>query len=207
MKRLIAAMVVIGGLGLVGWHLYANMYQQLTLTDTNATNVTLYRAAPSESGPGYNAQKPVLTLDNVGSYRVKKALYVYVARAGNGFESATDQLPVGKQPVSFSVQLAYTSQHLQQLLPTEGPLALQALDQAYPSQMALYTPENGKLYDDGQWYGVKLVANDGVDDTYRAVVEKEGDRWQVATRPPAIALSHPVYPNIPQDILSDVDSF
>ena len=123
------------------------------------------------------------------------------------YKTSVQRIVVGTIPVNIKFELGYTDQKLNALLSDEQPEVVQVLGAAFPAQMRQFDVRGGKFYHDGSWYAAKLVPHDASQDTYRVVLNKQAGRWVVATKPPRIVLSSPVFPNIPKDILSDVNNF
>ena len=186
-----------------GYWKWTERYQKITINSTPSSAVTFYE---SDDNKPLESRTVVLAAPKPGEYKIKRGNYQYVANGGGDYAKRVGSIAVGNKPVALTITLSYSPEKLASLLKIEQPAALQALNKKYPSQMAGYTPSNGKLYDMGQWYGVKLTPKTPNQDTYRVVLHKDGNTWKVMTTP-SIILSSPVYPAIPHDILSDIDNF
>lgn len=97
---------------------------------------------------------------------------------------------------------------LEQQLTTELPQITETLLSAYPKISTDYTIENASLYDKGQWFGAVLRykgADNTNRDSLRVLLQKEKNTWKLRTTPPRILLSSKEYPDVPKDILIDIN--
>lgn len=217
MNRRLLGFLGLGVLVLVVFFAINSFFGNKTSLDVNNINaevVKVYVASKQNTGEQDLAYKPnsspVAELYNPGKFNVKvkkSRSYVVVGSSNKPYyETNTQRINVGDSPSNAKVELALSEAYLKQLLAKEEPAALAALKAKYPAQFDSFTPTGGKLYKEGQWYAVKLVPKAG-GDTYRVVLKKESSGWVVVTDPPALILSKPVYPNVPRDVLSDINNF
>ncbi len=93
-------------------------------------------------------------------------------------------------------------------LKKEQKTILGVLTAKYPKIKTEYVINQGKLYDQGQWYGTTLTYQ-GKDtmnrDTLRVLMQKKDGIWVVRTTPPAPLLSTVEYPDVPKSILHDIN--
>lgn len=101
------------------------------------------------------------------------------------------------EPVDLTKQLA-----------VEEPEILKVINTNYPQIATSYVINKGKLYGDGSWYGTTLTYT-GTDtmsrDTLRILMQKQGDDWKLLTTPPQILLSTVEFPDVPKEILKDIN--
>lgn len=215
MNNRIKFLVVLVGIlviSLVGYGIYQNQYQTVTVSSPSGYSYTLsmYPATGNNESTSYDSSDPVLTTSEDGDYKIKKGSYVYVVD-GPGKDYKQNIQPVSTDTGKINIKVVktdYTPEKLQELLLGEKSAAEAAVVQQYPEQMKQYRISGGKLYKDGTWYAAKLVPNDSQNlDELRIVLHKINGRWEVITQPPEIVLSSPVYPDIPHDILSDINNF
>jgi hypothetical protein len=188
---------------------YQNRYQYLILSGNQSFEFSLFKRSSSIDGLYYNKNDLVFSTNKSGKYKIKRGDYVYVAsRPSKDYAPIIKPLSLGTTRVLVSINdFKYTDQKLQSLLITESPGIETLINNSYPLPMANYSIVSPKLYYTGQWYGALLVPKDALNqDTYRIVLKKKDGRWSVVTTPPSIILSQPVYPNIPFDILSDLNN-
>jgi hypothetical protein len=188
---------------------YQNRYQYLILSSNQSFEFKLYKHGSSLDGLDYNDKGMIFSSNKSGKYKIKRGAYIYVAsRPSKDYAPIIKPLSLSTTRVLVSINdFKYTDQKLQSLLITESPGIENLINNSYPLPMANYSIASPKLYYTGQWYGAVLVPKDALNqDTYRIVLKKKDGRWSVVTTPPSIILSQPVYPNIPFDILSDLNN-
>ena len=171
---------------------------------------SLYESEGEAESTAYNKDRLVFRTTSNASQRVKHGNYVYVVSGNNNdLKSYAQSITVDKTSIKISVPvLGYTDKKLANLLAVEEPLVKSILQNRYPFQMQLYSVQSSKLYKNGDWYGAKLVPNDtGSYDTLRVVLKKEKGVWKIVTQPPEPVISKPVYPEIPTEILTDINNF
>ena len=194
---------------IAGYKTYVNQYQYLVLSGNQSFEFSLFKRSSSIDGLYYNKNDLVFSTNKSGKYKIKRGDYVYVAsRPSKDYAPIIKPLSLGTTRVLVSINdFKYTDQKLQSLLITESPGIENLINNSYPLPMTNYSIVSPNLYYTGQWYGALLVPKDALNqDTYRIVLKKKDGRWSVVTTPPSIILSQPVYPNIPFDVLSDLNN-
>jgi hypothetical protein len=193
----------------LGWRSYRDSFQTIKVTARKPFTLTLYAPLSTDESNAYDKSKVFFVATDTETFRVKKGVYVYAVSGGSDYQEFSEQISVGAKPVNLSMpQLNYTPAKLASMLAKERPAIESVINNAYPSQMKIYSIQGGKLYGNGQWYGARLVPNDPrTYDTLRIILKKEGPTWQIVTKPPEIVISQPVYPQIPAYILSDLNNF
>ena len=188
---------------------YKDSFQTITITAKSNFTFSLYGAVAAQESNAYDKNKLSFSTSTPSKHKVKRGEYVYVVTGRNGdYQTLAQGITIGGQPISMPIpSLNFTSGKLTALLSAENSDIKAAIQAKYPSQMGLYSIQEGKLYENGDWYGAKLVPNDpGTYDTLRIVLRKETGTWRVVTDPPEITISQPVYPNIPANILINLDN-
>jgi ribosomal protein L24 len=194
---------------IAGYKTYINQYQYLVLSSNQPFEFSLYKRSSGADSLEYSKNDVAFRSDKSGKYKIKKGDYVYVARSPDkDYLPIVNGLSLDKSKALVSINdFKYTEQKLQSLLSTESPEIESLVNSSYPIPMSSYTIQSSRLYYTGQWYGALLVPKDALNqDTYRIVLKKKDGRWSVVTTPPSIILSQPVYPNIPFDVLSDLNN-
>lgn len=200
---------LLGGIFL-GFRSYQNSFQTVHITNKSDFVLTLYASKSSEESIDYNKSVSYFSTSTPGKFRVKKDDYVYTVSSKDGaYQPFVKAVTVDTKPVSLAIpSLAYTDKKLDELLVVEEPSIKAVIQAKYPAQLSVYSVGNGKLYKNGQWYGAKLVPNDpNTYDTLRIILKKDRGTWHIMTTPPEIVISQPIYPNIPLDILTDLNNF
>jgi len=145
------------------------------------------------------------------SERMKTTLIVIAAVIiGTGaftYGALTAPRPAKSAPVASTTPQP-VKVDLDQLLQTEQPTILGVLTTAYPKISTDYTIDQGKLFDQGEWYGTTLTyrGSDTMNrDTLRVLLQKKQGVWVLRTTPPEPLLSKVEFPEVPKTILDTIN--
>jgi hypothetical protein len=213
---LILIVLVLLAVGGIGWSLYAS-YQQVTVSFTQTKPgfaVNIYKTAgptgETSATELIKAGSLVKTVESDDSFKLKSGSYAWET-TGNDFQRQTGTLELKQTPLVIVVNPKYTDTKLASLLIQEKP-ALQKLMGTIPGVGTSFKTNDGKLYQDGTWYGAIIYPNVSAEtlrtsyvDVFHVVAHKESGNWKIITNPPDLALSTRTYLNIPRDILVDVN--
>jgi len=184
---------------------YLNSQQYVTLVFSNVSKITLDKIG-SQNGA---SSVGVVVRGSDKKIKISKGDYLLNYSANNGFASDSFTLPVGDTPVTKTINPDYSTEKYSSVLSQEKPTIDSVLFSKYPNLASLYDIQTGKLYEKGNWYATTLLYK-GDDyfnyDTLRVVMEKENNQWVIKTDPPDINLDSLTYPNIPIEILKDVNN-
>ena len=146
-------------------------------------------------------------LQENGSLRLQNGEYTYRPL---GEMWSTD--PVGftvDSDEEISVNPSYSDDHRYEILRRENPAIVGVINNTFGDTMRDFTIETGTIYQQGDWYATLLSQDSlpgGQDgDIYRIVLHKVDGTWQIAAGP-EIVLGAPVYPDVPYEILKDINS-
>lgn len=132
-----------------------------------------------------------------------------LATIGEKYDNTPTRFSVGETDSTVVVNPTYSAAYRDKILTAELPAITKVLTDEYPTVMPGFIIGKGEIYNDGLWYATTLtqVPPTPVDqgDIYRTVLKKEEGVWVMKTKP-AIALSIKEYPDIPKDILSDINT-
>ncbi len=207
-KRLLAFIVLFLVLlfGLLYGLSRSHSSQQATIDYVHSHDVAVYDASESQTSKAVLAQHVSASGE---SLKLKKNhTYIVKAKGESGYEDSSVGFVLTDEPKTININPFYSKDKLADLLKTEQGAIKQALSAAYP-QISLYKVDNGKLYHWGDWYGTILRYKGSYgqsSDSLRVVLAKEGGTWKVKTDPPNITLSKFVFPDVPVDILRDVNN-
>jgi len=200
----IAVLVLIVGIVMLGNYLNS---QPVQVDFENVTKVDVYDAQPDQDNPS-----PVATITSSGSsVRLQKDTRHFFAYEGaEGYASGTTEFtPTGQENATVTISPYFSDAKLDALLDDELDAIRQTLRTKYGSPVNDYELQRGKLYKFGEWYGttLKYVGDDIFNsDTLRVVLGKDdAGTWSVATDPPSISLSKFLFPDVPVEILRDVN--
>jgi hypothetical protein len=103
----------------------------------------------------------------------------------------------------------YSDKKLESMLGTDKiALIHSVIKKSYPDVDKNYTVQKGRLHHYGEWYTTAFVYKKGYNfnsDTLHIVLKEVDGRWQIATKP-GITLDRFTNPNIPVDILRQVNN-
>ncbi len=142
------------------------------------------------------------------SIRLKNGYRYDISYKGNdGYESGDISISTPSSAREIKISPYYSSARLSDQLNKEVEPIHQKVKSHYRN-IHLYEIQKGRLYHYGEWYGttLKYVGSDPFNsDTLRIVLKKESGVWVVKTDPPNISLSKFDHPDIPEDILRDIN--
>lgn len=181
-----------------------NSQQTITVKYKNISKVTIQKI-----GEGSRSLEKETTYKKSGEkIKVSKGRYLLKYTGSDGYTSDYKNFDVANKPIYISLNPDYSEDRLSSILEGEFEGIKAALSAKYQN-IDNYIIQKGKLYKEGQWYGTTLQYN-GDDlfnyDTLRLVMGKRGGAWQLVTDPPNIVLNSKDYPNIPIDVLRDVNN-
>lgn len=103
----------------------------------------------------------------------------------------------------------YSQEKLDTLLTSSVITSVQnKLINTYTDTLGEYTIEKGKLYHYGEWYSTSFIYKgeySETSDTLHVIVKKTPQGWEVVADP-NITFDKFTYPNIPLDVLQDINS-
>lgn len=187
---------------------YITSFHSVTITYKNTEKVTIYHT-PDQHNQNDNKHESITTITQSGQkVKLKKGSdYIAEFTGVAGYDSGTALVRDGQKELSIDPH--FSQEKLREILNDEMPSIRLTLSSKY-SNMNLYTASEEKLYLWGEWYGATLkYTGDDIfnSDTLRVVLKKENDVWIIKTDPPNISLSKFSYPDIPEEILRDVNNF
>lgn len=133
--------------------------------------------------------------------------YYYITDGENVASSAVNFSVPNDTAIVINPDL--TNIYLATLLPQETPKINQLIETQYPKILNGYKINTGKFYKQGQWYATIISnqrsTNDSPYDEYRVVLHKKDGQWVLVTTP-EISLSAITFPDVPREILSDINN-
>lgn len=175
-----------------------NSYHKVTFRyDHERGSVTLIKPNSSDQPIEVKSGRP-LTLRE-GDYILKR-------KGENIIES--EQTVKVTQDETFDINLYFTNRYLDRLYDFERGDIEPVLYEAYPKAQATYNLKNGRLYVDGTVYGATLEHIDDNNqnrDSLKVLMKKDGNEWKLLTKPPIPILSQPLYPDIPIDVITQIN--
>jgi hypothetical protein len=187
---------------------YSSLYQKIIVSSNESFSLKLYKI--KSQGEGVVVDKNIFfETSKPGSYRLRKGFYRYIlSKQKPDYIDKTSDIKLDKDKVVIKAgDFSFTEEKLKSMLLNEESTINELIKQSYPIPMSSYTVQQPKLYYTGQWYGALLVPpNTDEQDTYRIVLKKDNGKWLIVTKPPDILLAKPVFPDVPFNILSDLNN-
>lgn len=195
--------VVVFAIGVFGVAGYFSDHQKITITvesGAEQTQTTISKTGSSDKK----------TIQYGQTFRMKKGNY-HLETTGTDFVTLGTDIEIKDKDTTITLSPNYTTDKLNHLLKEQQKALRSTIVQAFPKVDRSYTVNPGKLYRTGQWYATFLVKTPPTGsvayyDHYRIVLKKEGGTWKTVTSIPEISLSSKKYPDIPKDILIDVNN-
>lgn len=150
---------------------------------------------------------PKITVKNNQTLRLKQGDY-RIETSGNNIQPDTTFITIDKTTTNIEVKFSYSQDYLKSLLNDQQSEIEEVIAAKYPTINSLYTLHNQALYHHGEYYGATLRFKDQTSDqrdTLHILAQKNDNSWQIISNPPSPVLSAPDYPNIPKEILRQIN--
>lgn len=202
-KVLIIVAIVVAVVGTAGWFIADFLNKKVvTLKPSNGVTMTFGEPSHGEEGAGI-AKEIAKTSKETKEVRVKPGFYA-VIYTGQGIKQTRQLVEVRKDVTITAPTPTFSDERLLALLQDQKSAINAVLSSNDKTQG--YTPKNELLYEDGTWYAAKLVPADPINqDTLVVILHKENNTWKVAADP-AITLYIADHPEIPEDIIRDINN-
>lgn len=192
---------------IVGWVVFERLsLKTLTINYQNIEKVELYSTEKLNKG---ESEKPLREVVLSGQeIKLKKGKYTLKYYGAENYQSLFIEIELNEKFQTVDLRPSFTEEYLNSQLDAELSTINKQLLETFPKIKGLYKINRGKLYHDGEWYGTTLVYK-GKDisnsDSLRVALKKEASGWSVKSNPPDIYLSKHVYPDIPVDVLREIN--
>lgn len=206
-KKLIAIIILIlfTGTGLSAVINYFKSSEEIKISYKNSREVKIYDTSNSIDGDKKLVKEVVASDEKI---RLKKGFsYSIEYRGAEKYESGKISFAVPSEDKHISIDPPYSQARLNQQLNSDLETLHQTIKNSFEN-MHLYEIQRGKLYHTGEWYGATLeyIGQDAFSaDTLRIVMKKENGIWKVKSELPYIYLSKFAHPDVPKDVLSDIN--
>lgn len=183
---------------------YVSSFRKVAITlERPDMSAELFKRDPNSDESNNDTKEATLSSSQTLSLQPGK---YYLIPKGDKLDQSQISFTVGDKDTTISVNPGYSQDYLNSLLDKELPTIRAVLTTKYPA-ITSYSIQRGKLYEDGTWYGtllVEKVAPQDVGDTYRVVLHKVKDTWQVAAAP-QLVLTTPDNKDVPEAVLRDLN--
>lgn len=142
--------------------------------------------------------------------RLKKQNSYLVHYTGlKGFASGEVVLIIKPGVNNFNINPYFSDSKLGSILQTELLTIRSTVLNKFPNIERLYKYTDEKLYHYGEWYSARLkyIGDDNFNsDSLLLLLNKQDGVWKIVSSPPQIILGTVDYPNIPGDILTNINN-
>lgn len=204
LKILILLLLIVLG---AGGFWYFNSFQKLTISLDAPVQAKVFKASHGEEGPGYDSKAPIKEVASGQTIKLKRGDYLIVSQPSDDYSQQILNISLKNSRVDVKVNPDYTSHKLNVLFNAEQANITKTIVAKYSNFASLYKVGEAKLYKKGEWCGVKLTPLDPKQDIRKIILKKDSGAWLVVTDPPPIVIGAPIYPDIPKEIISDVNNF
>lgn len=205
--------------GAVYMFLSQRSYQNVNLVVDNPSGksfkATIHRIDSENHEGDYTSglenTKPITEVSESIVVNLRPGNYLVVSKGNVDFEDMTTEFSVQDKPIDVVLKPSFTSAVLENELVRQRDKIVSALRTTSPNATNFYSIDIEKLYQQGGWFGGTLVPKNSSDqqlavDVLRFVAQKQSNgSWRIVTNPPELLLSHVKYPNIPREILLDLN--
>lgn len=139
--------------------------------------------------------------------RLKKGEYV-VRNIGDRITKDEKKITIDHTTRDIKVSFSYAEKYLSELYVLEKATIHTVLFDTYPKITELYEIRDDRLYGKADIFGATLIAKNQAGDntdTLHVLLQKKSGKWQVISKPPAPILSAQDYPDVPRDILVQIN--
>jgi hypothetical protein len=215
--RLVLLLVILSlvGSGFVAYK-YFTGFQTLSINVSNAMenpSVTVYKVPPQNevSNPELviNDKMIVKKITANSKLKLRKGRY-YITATSKTTANDHQDITLEDKPTTVTINPYLNPTLLSQRVATEETSILPLLYKTYPQINHGYVLQTGKLYGQGDWYSATLISGSNptpsdYHDVYHVVLHKKNGVWTVKTKFPDLNVDKYTYPDIPRDILGEVN--
>ena len=204
-KILLVGFLIIVGLAALGL-LLRHPSQKVSVSLGQQVSIKIYKKTGHEPYDYNRKSLPVASLNQNSVLNLKKGDYVVVVDNPANYSSGYYSLTAAQDLVTLSINPSYSKEKLGRLFETEGLSIHQTINALYPNLNDYYSVLSERLYVHGDWYGEVLKPNSPDIDVARLVFKKESGQWKLAVNKPELVISQIIYPDIPIEVLSDINN-
>lgn len=210
-RLIVVLLLIIAGLGAWRWW---PRYYDLTI-NVNPTvsdfSVKVYPVKEGQDVGSATSSQPVAEVKQTQTLNLRQGNYLVLSGPEPDFIVTIKDVKL-ESNTSVDITPAYSSTKLDDLLKAESSAIQQAVRSSVYGFSDGFSIGPGKLFGLGEWYGTIIYPNLSDEelrlqyvDVYRLVMKKENGVWKLATNPPQLILGDPDYPEIPREVLDNVN--
>lgn len=175
---------------------------QLLTVNADPTNLSMSLSPIA----GEHDEGRTITVVSGSPIKIEKGNYLLTTKATGDYRQLIQDISLGEKALNISAVPAFTDERLVSLLSSEQDAVTKAIETTYAEHMQILQIKSGKLHGRGEWYsGLLVPKTPGEFDIYRFILKKVGGQWKLQTTPPELIISRQDYPQIPLDILRDLN--
>jgi hypothetical protein len=200
---IIAAALIAGGFA---YKYYASFHKITVTVPAADLTVDIYQQKPGVDEQDASSGIKQGTVKGTAELSLQAGTY-FALPEGNKYDTSAVSFVVEDKDISVTIKPGFSVEYLTDLLKQELPSLKSVIVAKYPQATTNFSLNEGKLYQDGTWYGTTLIQNAEAGnngDVYRTVLHKVNGVWEFAATP-EIILTAPTHKDIPKDILTDLN--
>lgn len=154
-----------------------------------------------------NQQIEQATIEKTATLRLPNGTYSIVPQ-GSIYDATAIPFAVSGASTSVDVDPSLSTSQLTAILDQEVTAINTVLQARYGNILSSFDQTRGKLYREGQWYATTLakkVSRSEEPDLYRLIMKKNASKWELVV-PPSLSISIKDYPDIPEQIIRDINA-
>lgn len=202
-NKIIAFVVTVVGLSaIIGITMYLLSFHNVTFTITNKDlKVVIYSFDDTEK------KQKLAEAGSGETLRLREGKYAAFPMSDE-YDKSPTVFSLEKSDLPLSITASYSQDRLKTLLSEEQSTINSVINTKYTSNIKSFTLENGKLYNEGQWYATTLVQvpadrrENG--DIYHIIMLKKDDIWTIINKP-SLVLTTAEFKDVPLAILQDAN--
>ena len=169
------------------------------------STVKIYADQGGDAPFQYDPAKPLFTLASDQTIKTKVGVYDFVIQNTDDYQTNVEKATVNKATTVVAVDPDFSTAKLEKELVKERPAILGALSAKFSNIDQYYTVTKVQIYNHGEWAGVILTPKSASYDPVRFVLHKNKGVWTVVNDPSILVIGS-LYKNIPQNVVSSVNS-
>lgn len=198
-KRIIVItlLFIILVIGIVGLFYLASFKSVFFNISKNDTGITIY-----------HENEEIKTIQESQSIRLKKGTYT-VRTTNSKYDNSEISVTIKGSTTQINIVPMLSQAYQNEIIKKEIKSINKVISIAYPKTLKNFTIDTGRIYDEEQWYATTLTHKSPnpseLGDTYKVVLKKINNEWVLQTKP-SLYLNKYDYPDIPFEILSNINT-
>lgn len=206
-RQLLTVLLLVSLVAISGFVIF-DYFSRTTVSFKLSSNVEEVRILSSKGSQKNQQSVLIEKISESKDVRLKPGEYTYMP-IGSNIDQSIVNFSVGGSNLSIDVNPYFTKEHLSSLFASEELAISDVLKREHPISK-VYTISKPIFYHFGEWCVITLYNNNESSgrrgaDVYRAILRKYGDDWKI-TVSPRIVINYDNFPDIPSDIIKEVNN-